>query len=60
MTATLPWRVLTLLLPDEQALASPPAVRLIYDGRGLPNGLLFEHTGESVRVDERAVLVERE
>jgi hypothetical protein len=60
MTATLPWRVLTLLLPDEQALASPPAVRLIYDARGLPTGLLFEHSGESVRVDERAVLVERE
>jgi hypothetical protein len=60
MTATLPWRVLTLLLPDEQALASPPAVRLIYDARGLPTGLLFEHTGESVRVDEHGVLVERE
>lgn len=60
MTATLPWRVLTLLLPDAQASASPPAVRLIYDERGLPTGLLFERTGESVRVDERAVLVERE
>jgi hypothetical protein len=60
METTLPWRVLTLLLPDAQALASPPAMRLIYDDRGLPTGLLFERTGESVRVDERAVLVERE
>ncbi len=59
MTATLPWRVLTLLLPDAQALASPPAVRLIYDDHGLPTGLLFERTGESVRVDERAVTVEQ-
>ena len=59
MTATLPWRVLTLLLPDAQALASPPAVRLIYDDQGLPTGLLFERTGESVRIDERAVTVEQ-
>ena len=60
MTAALPSRVLTLLLPDAQALTSPPAIRLIYDDRGLPSGVLFERTGESVRVDERAILVERE
>lgn len=59
-SATLPWRILTLLLPDAQGLASPPAVRLIYDVQGLPTGLLFERTGESVRVDERSILVERE
>jgi hypothetical protein len=59
-TAALPWRILTLLLPDAQGLSSPPAVRLIYDAQGLPAGLLFERTGESVRVDERAVLLERE
>jgi hypothetical protein len=59
-TAALPWRVLTLLLPDAEGLASPPAVRVIYDNQGLPSGLLFERTGESVRVDERGVLVERE
>src|SRR5262249_7132690 len=40
MNAALPWRILTLLLPDAQALPSPPAVRLIYDDRGLPTGLL--------------------
>jgi len=56
----LPWRILTLLLPDAQGLSSPPAVRLIYDADGLPSGLVFERSGESVRVDERAVLVERE
>jgi heparinase II/III-like protein len=60
ITSALPCRVLTLLLPDAQALSSPPAVRLIYDAQGLPAGLLFERSGESVRVDERAVLVERE
>jgi hypothetical protein len=59
-TAALPWRILTLLLPDGQGLSSPPAVRLIYDNQGLPAGVLFERTGESVRVDERGVLVERE
>jgi len=58
-TAAFPWRVLTLLLPDAQALLSPPAVRLIYDARGLPAGLSFERSGESVRVDERAVMVEQ-
>lgn len=56
----LPWRVLTLLMPDEKGSALPPAVRLLYDDEGLPSGLVFERTGESMRVDERAVLVERE
>ena len=37
----------------------PPAVRVIYDNQGLPSGLLFERTGESVRVEERGVFVER-
>jgi len=59
-TATFPCRVLTLLLPDARPSPSPPAVRLIYDAQGLPAGLNFERAGESVRVDEHAVLVERE
>jgi len=59
VTATLPWRVLTLLMPDAEALASPPAVRQIYDDDNLPTGLLFERTGESVRIEEHAVMAEQ-
>ena len=58
-TVHCPWRILTLLLPDAQGLSSPPAVRLIYNDQNLPAGLHFEQSGEFVRVDERAVLVER-
>lgn len=56
----LPCRFLTLLFPDAQGLSSPPPLRLIYDDEDRPSGLVFERWGESVRVDERAVLVERE
>src|SRR5205807_2148115 len=50
----LPFRILTVLLPDAQGLSSPPPVRLIYDDEDRPAGLIFERPGESVRVDERA------
>jgi hypothetical protein len=55
----LPWRVLTLLFPDIDDRSTPPAVRLIYDEDGLPSGLIFDPSGDSVRVDERAIVVER-
>jgi hypothetical protein len=58
-TVSLPWRVLTLLMPDKDGSPSPPAVRLVYDEDSLPAGLVFERSGESMRVDKRAVLVER-
>jgi hypothetical protein len=56
----LPWRILTLLLPDRQGLASPPAVRAIYDATGRPTGLAFDRPCRVVRVDDHAVSVERE
>jgi len=56
----LPWRIVTLLLPDRQGLASPPAVRAIYDEAGRPTGLAFERPRRVVRFDDRAVCVERE
>jgi len=55
-----PCRILTLLMPDAQSLSSPPAVRMIYDDDDLPAGLMFERSGERVRVDEGAIVVERE
>jgi uncharacterized heparinase superfamily protein len=56
----LPWRIVTLLLPDRQGLASPPAVRGLYDAAGLPTGVAFERPRRVVRFDDRAVSVERE
>jgi uncharacterized heparinase superfamily protein len=56
----LPWRIVTLLLPDRQALPTPPAVRPLYDDGGLPHGFVFERPRRVVRFDDRAVLVERD
>ena len=56
----LPWRIVTLLLPDRQGLSSPPAVRPIYDDGGLPQGFVFERPRRVVRFDDRAVVVERD
>ena len=56
----LPWRIVTLLLPDRQGLSAPPAVRSLCDDGGLPNGLVFERPRRVVRFDDRAVLVERD
>jgi uncharacterized heparinase superfamily protein len=56
----LPWRIVTLLLPDRQALATPPAVRPLYDDGGLPHGFVFERPRRVVRFDDHAVLVERD
>ena len=56
----LPWRIVTLLLPDRQALPTPPAVRPLYDDGGLPHGFVFERPRRVVRFDDHAVLVERD
>jgi hypothetical protein len=56
----LPWRIVTLLLPDRQGQASPPAVRGLYDDAGLPTGVAFERPRRVVRFDDQAVSVERE
>jgi uncharacterized heparinase superfamily protein len=56
----LPWRIVTLLLPDKQGMPFPPAVRAIYDDAGLPTGIAFDRPRRVVRFDDRAVSVERE
>ena len=56
----LPWRIVTLLLPDRQGLAFPPAARAIYDDAGRPTGIAFERPRRLVRFDDQAVSVERE
>lgn len=57
---SLPWRIVTLLLPDRQAPASPPSVRAIYDDTGQPTGIAFDRPRRIVRFSDRAVSVERE
>jgi len=60
VTGTLPRRLLTLLVPDSvvrsSPRSSPPAVRFLRDEQGEPAGVVFEASGESVRVDERAIV----
>ena len=58
-SVSLPWRILTLLLPDAHGASQPPAVQPIYDARGLPTGLTFERSRRSVRFDEHSVEVRR-
>ena len=56
----LPWRIVTLLLPDRQGLTSPPSVKAIYDEAGVPTGVAFERPRRVVRFDDNVVSVERE
>jgi hypothetical protein len=56
----LPWRIVTLLLPDRQGMTTPPAVRAIYDDAGQPIGIAFDRPRRMVRFDDQAVSVERE
>ena len=56
----LPWRIVTLLLPDRQGMTTPPAVRAIYDDLGQPAGIAFERPRRMVRFDDHAVSVERD
>ena len=57
---SLPWRIVTLLLPDRQGLSSPPSVRAIYDDAGQPAGIAFERPRRIVRFSDHAVSVERD
>jgi hypothetical protein len=55
--ATLPWRALTLLVPDGAGMPSPPLVAPTYDADGWPDGVTFEPPRKSVRVGERTVVI---
>jgi hypothetical protein len=56
---SLPWRAVTVLRPAREGASAPPSVRVIHDEAGLPGGLVFEDSGESVRIDERSVWLDR-
>jgi Heparinase II/III-like protein/Heparinase II/III N-terminus len=50
-TAGLPQRTLTLLVPDQHGSSTPPDVHAIFDGDGMPVGVTFGRSRESVRFD---------
>ncbi len=56
--ATLPLRILTLLLPIADSSAPPPRVRVLQDDAGVLAGLLFEETNEAVRFDDKTFTIE--
>jgi hypothetical protein len=55
--AALPWRALTLLLPDSKGLASPPVVTLAWDQEGRPTGLTFDRPRRSIHVNDSGVVI---
>jgi uncharacterized heparinase superfamily protein len=50
--ATLPWRSVTLLMPQRGDRSSVPAVSALFDDHNLPIGIELEELCESVFVDE--------
>jgi Heparinase II/III-like protein/Heparinase II/III N-terminus len=57
ITARLPLRIVTLLLPSADAGMPPPAVRPRRGGPGEITGLVFEATDETVSIDANRVWV---
>jgi len=55
--ATLPWRALTLLVPDSEGLAAPPPMTPLFDVVGRPTGVTFEPPRRSVRLDGSAIVI---
>jgi hypothetical protein len=58
--APLPWRAVTVLVPDREGGPLPPPVYAIRDDAGFPVGLNFDDTGEAVRIDEHSIRLTRE
>lgn len=55
----LPLRIMTLLLPVEDAAQAPPPMRPLLDRDGVPFGLAFEDLHQSLRFGADAVALER-
>jgi hypothetical protein len=58
-TERLPQRILTLMVPDQYGSSTPPDVNALFDEEGLPVGVTFDRSGESVRFDDGVVQVEQ-
>jgi hypothetical protein len=57
-TAFLPQRILTLMIPDPYGSSTPPEVNALFDAEGLPVGVTFERSGETVRFDDGVMQLE--
>jgi hypothetical protein len=55
----LPQRILTLMIPDQSGSSAPPDVNALFDEEGVPVGVTFDRSGESVRFDDGVVKVEQ-
>jgi hypothetical protein len=58
-TDRLPQRILTLMIPDQSGSSAPPDVNALFDEEGVPVGVTFDRSGESVRFDDGVVKVEQ-
>jgi heparinase II/III-like protein len=58
-TATLPQRILTLMIPDPYGSSTPPEANALFDEEGMPIGVTFDRSGELVRFDDGVLQVER-
>jgi heparinase II/III-like protein len=58
-TASLPQRILTLMVPDPSGSTTAPEANAIFDEDGMPIGVTFDRTGEMVRFDDGVLQVDR-
>jgi hypothetical protein len=52
---SLPWRSITVLMPQRGKRSAPPAVSVLFDDRNLPIGIELEDASEAVFVDDADV-----
>jgi hypothetical protein len=57
---SLPWRSITLLMPQRGDRSSVPAVSALFDDHNLPIGIELEDVRESVFVDETDIFRSRD
>jgi hypothetical protein len=58
-TAFLPQRILTMMIPDPQGSSTPPDLNALFDDDGMPVGVAFDRSRESVRFDGGFVQIEQ-
>jgi hypothetical protein len=58
-TARLPQRILTVMIPDPYGSPTPPDLNALFDEAGMPVGVIFDRSGETVRFDGGVIELER-
>jgi hypothetical protein len=56
---SLPWRSITLLLPEDGDAAGPPQVSPVFDESGFPLGITLDSPFRSAQLDDRGVVITR-